>query len=224
MIMFPGLRMSAFKLFLNKFHYMIEAHIVGSVPASQPSRQHTVPKKWSGGIPLLQANQLQKRNYSRTIPGWLAMFYLSPLDRKTQFKMAATCTKYYAKNGISSPITLKIVNAIYGFVCLEGQGIWLKKIKHIWNFSYLLCVCWDCNDDSSVSNSLKKVFLCLLRLHIIYKLFQRVMWQEYNSRIAFDYFSMVYIHPISLERKIWLFICTIYYAENIFHFSFHSIT
>ena len=32
--------------------------------------------------------------------------------------MAAICTSYYAKNHISSPITMPIVNVIYGFVCL----------------------------------------------------------------------------------------------------------
>ena len=57
------------------------------------------------------------------------MFCLSPFGRKTQFKMAATCTNYYAKNGISSQITMQIVNAIYGFVCLEGQEIRISQNK-----------------------------------------------------------------------------------------------
>ena len=57
------------------------------------------------------------------------MFCLSPFGRKTQFKMAATCTNYYAKNGISSPITMQIVKAIYGFVCLEGQEIRISQNK-----------------------------------------------------------------------------------------------
>ena len=50
------------------------------------------------------------------------MFYLSPFGRKTQFKIAATCTYFYAINGISSPITMHIVNSIYGFVWFEGQA------------------------------------------------------------------------------------------------------
>ena len=43
--------------------------------------------------------------------------------------MAATCTNYYAQNVIYPPITMQIVNAIYGFVCLEGQGIRISQNK-----------------------------------------------------------------------------------------------
>ena len=42
------------------------------------------------------------------------MFHLTPFGRKTQFKMAATITNYYAKTVIYSPITMQIINAIYG--------------------------------------------------------------------------------------------------------------
>ena len=49
--------------------------------------------------------------------------------------MAAICTSYYAKNHISSPITMQIVNLIYGFVCLEGQIILiLQNKKHVKRF------------------------------------------------------------------------------------------
>ena len=69
------------------------------------------------------------------------MFCLFPFGRKTQFKMAATCTNYYVKNGISSPITMQIVNAIYEFVCLEGQGIRVSQNKtHLKRFSAFLIV------------------------------------------------------------------------------------
>ena len=80
-------------------------------------------------------------NYPRTIPGWLTLFYMSPFGRKMQFKMAATCTNYYTKNGTSSPITMQIVNAIYGFVCLESQGIRMSQIKtHLKRLFALLIV------------------------------------------------------------------------------------
>ena len=62
---------------------------------------------------------------------------MSPFGRKTQFKMAATCTNYYAENSISSPITMQVVNAIYGFVCLEGQGILISLNKtHLKRFFF----------------------------------------------------------------------------------------
>ena len=93
---------------------------------SQPAREACCAKK-NGVMAYLYYKQTNFRNvfsnYPRTIPGLLTLFYLSPFDRKTQFKMAVTCTDYYDKNGISSPVTMQIVNAIYGFVCLEGQGI-----------------------------------------------------------------------------------------------------
>ena len=55
--------------------------------------------------------------------------------------MAATCTDYYAENGISSLITMQIVNVIYGFVCLEGQGIRISQNKtHLKCFFALLIV------------------------------------------------------------------------------------
>ena len=58
-----------------------------------------------------------------------------------KFKMAATCTSYYAKNHISSPITMQIVNVIYGFTCLDGQGIWiLQNKKHLKLFFATLIV------------------------------------------------------------------------------------
>ena len=90
---------------------------------SQPGR-HIVMKKCSDVIYLLQQTNFRNvfSNYPKTIPGWLTMFYLLLFGRITQFKMAATCTNYYVKNGIFSSITMQIVNAIYGFVCLEGQG------------------------------------------------------------------------------------------------------
>ena len=74
-------------------------------------------KKWSDGIFSEMCLVIIQEQYL------LTLFYMSPFGRKTQFKMASTCTNYYAKNGISSPIIMQIGNAIYGFVCLEGQGI-----------------------------------------------------------------------------------------------------
>ena len=42
--------------------------------------------------------------------------------RIAKFRIATIYTGYYAKNHISSPITMqKNVHLIYGFVCLEGQ-------------------------------------------------------------------------------------------------------
>ena len=65
-------------------------------------------------------------NYQRTIPGWLTLFYMYPFSQND--------TSYYAKNHISSVITMQIVNVIYGFVCFEGLGIWIsQKKRNIWN-------------------------------------------------------------------------------------------
>ena len=71
------------------------------------------------------------------------MFFLSPFGRKTQFKMAATYTNYYAKNGISSPISMKIINTIYEFVCLEGQGILISQNKTYFKRFFALLVVKD---------------------------------------------------------------------------------
>ena len=55
--------------------------------------------------------------------------------------MAAICTSYYAKNQISSPITMQNVNVIYGLVCLEGQGIRISQNKkHLKRFFATLIV------------------------------------------------------------------------------------
>ena len=43
--------------------------------------------------------------------------------------MAALGTSYYAKNHISSPITMQILNVIYGFVCLDGLRIRISQNK-----------------------------------------------------------------------------------------------
>ena len=77
--------------------------------------------------------------------------------------MAAINTNYDAKNNIYSPITMKIVSVIYGFVCLEGQGIRIsqteKHLKRFFNFNcqrrsqtnsysgdvYILLVNYICN-------------------------------------------------------------------------------
>ena len=85
---------------------------------SQPAREAYCDK--NGVMAYLCYKQTNFRHvfsnyYPRTIPGWLTLFYLSPFGRKTQFKKAATCPNHYAKNGISSLITMQIVNAIDGF-------------------------------------------------------------------------------------------------------------
>ena len=61
---------------------------------------------------------------------------MSLFCRIEKFKMAAICTSYYAKNHISSPITMPIVNVIYGFVCLV-RNLNSKKRKHLKRFFQL---------------------------------------------------------------------------------------
>ena len=68
-------------------------------------------------------------NCQRTIPGWLTLFYMFFFCRIAKFKMAAIFTSYFAKNHISSPKPMQIVNVIYGFVSLEGRGIWISQNK-----------------------------------------------------------------------------------------------
>ena len=55
-------------------------------------------------------------NYPRTIPGWLTLFYVSRFGRKTQFKMTATCTNYYAEMVFFHQKTMQIEKYMDSYV------------------------------------------------------------------------------------------------------------
>ena len=128
--------------------------------------------------------------------GWLCFTCLF-FCRIAKFKMAAICTSYYANNHISSPITMQIVNVIYGFVCLEDQGILISQnnehLKVFCNINckircqtnscdvYNILVMYICNVNSKYLHGLYPQLHCVWIVYLIIILILTLWVSSFNN-------------------------------------------